>query len=273
MEITHVLRGEDWISSGPKHMLLYQYFGWKLPLFGHMPLLRNTDHSKMSKRKNDVSVGSYKEKGYLPDALRNYLSLMGWSHPEEKDIFTMDEYIRVFTIERMKKTGPIFDMSKLNWMNGKYIREVLSLDEIIERLQPFLPADFPKDLLPKVLPLVRDRLVTLKDIGPLTEFFYHDVEVKKEELIGKKGTPEETKIFLDASISEFEKVPDWTAKSMETIFLTFVDAKGWNRGIFFMTLRVAVTGQTATPPLFDTIEVLGKEITMRRLNQARALFA
>ncbi len=273
MEITHIMRGEEWISSTPKHILLYRYFGWKLPVFAPLPLLRNLDRSKMSKRKNDVSVQSYREKGYLPEALRNYLCLMGWSHPQEKDVFDLNEFIAKMSLERIQTTGPIFDINKLNWMNGKYMREVLSVDELIVELQPFLSADFPKDLLPKVLPLVRDRLVTLKDIGLLTEFFYHDIEAKKEDLIGKKGTAEETKIFLDASISEFGKITDWTAKSMETIFLAHVDAKGWNRGAFFMTLRVAVTGRTATPPLFDTIEVLGKKTTMKRLNQARTLFA
>jgi len=273
MEITHIMRGEEWISSTPKHILLYRYFGWELPVFAHLPLLRNPDRSKMSKRKNDVSVQSYREKGYLPEALRNYLCLMGWSHPQEKDVFDLNEFIAKMSLERIQTTGPIFDINKLNWMNGKYIREVLSLDELIAKLQPFLPADFPKDLLPKVLPLVRDRLVTLKDIGPLTEFFYRDVETKKEDLIGKKGTADEAKMYLDESIKKFETVTEWKAMPMETVLRDMCDAKGWNRGAFFMTLRVAVTGRTATPPLFDTIEVLGKETTMKRLNQARALFA
>ncbi|MEK9179584.1 MAG: glutamate--tRNA ligase, partial [Patescibacteria group bacterium] len=206
------------------------------------------------------------------EALRNYLCLMGWSHPHEKDVFNLNEFIEQMSLERIQTSGPIFDLNKLNWMNGKYIREVLSLDEVVERLQPFLPADFPKNLLPKMLPLVRDRLVTLKDIGPLTEFFYHDIEVHKEDLVGKKGTADEAKMYLDESIKKFEVATKWKALPMETVLRDMCDAKGWNRGAFFMTLRVAVTGRTTTPPLFDTIEVLGKETTMKRLNQACALF-
>lgn len=271
MKITHILRGEEWISSTPKHILLYRYFGWELPFFAHMPLLRNPDKTKMSKRKNNVSIPSYKEKGYLPQALRNYLCLLGWSHPEEKDIFSLEEFIEQFTIERMQKAGPIFDISKLNWMNGKYIREHISEKELVKALTPFLPADFPKNLLPKVLPLVRDRLVTLKDIEALTDFFYRDVHPKKEDLIGKKGTAEQARTFLEAAQKEFDNVKEWSAKDMEGLLLSMVDGKSWNRGSFFMTLRVAVTGKTVTPPLFETIEVLGKTETRERIKSALSI--
>jgi glutamyl-tRNA synthetase len=270
MQITHIMRGEEWISSTPKHILLYKYFGWKLPQFAHMPLLRNPDKSKMSKRKNDVSIPSYKQKGYLPQALRNYLCLLGWSHPAEKDIFDLEEFIQEFTLERMQKTGPIFDMNKLNWMNGKYIREHMSETQLLEALQPFLPSTYPQDLLPKVLPLVRDRLVTLADIEPLTEFFYKDIDVKKDELLGKKGTVEQVGEFLASALKEFESVTDWKAKAMEEKLLALCDGKGWNRGQFFMTLRVAVSGRTVTPPLFETIEVLGREIVLERINSSKS---
>lgn len=272
MKISHVLRGEDWISSTPKHLLLYRYFGWELPVIAHMPLLRNNDKSKMSKRKNDVSIMSYKDKGYLPQALRNYLSLMGWSHPEEKDIFTMDEYVQVFSLDRMKTTGPVFDIKKLQWMNGKYIREHVSETELRELLIPFLPDDYPEGLLEKVLPLVRDRLVTLADIGELTEFFYKDVTAKSEEMIGKKSTLEDVKEFLHSTVVILSEVKGshWISKEMEEKLLAFCDSKGWNRGAFFMAIRVAVSGRTTTPPLFETIEVLGREKTLSRLEQAIA---
>jgi glutamyl-tRNA synthetase len=271
MEITHVMRGEEWISSTPKHILLYRFFGWEQPVFAHLPLLRNPDKSKMSKRKNDVSVPSYREKGYLPEALRNYLCLMGWSHPQEKDVFDLDEFVREMSLERIQTTGPIFDINKLNWMNGKYIREVLSEDELIAALNPFMPADLSAEMLKKVLPLVKDRLVTLKDIESLTEFFYRDIVVEKEMLIGKKSSMDEAKKFLEAAIAEFSKVEDWSAKSMETAFLALVDGNGWNRGAFFMTVRVVVTGRTATPPLFETVEVLGKDVTLKRLQAAQSV--
>ncbi|PWU24165.1 glutamate--tRNA ligase [Candidatus Cerribacteria bacterium 'Amazon FNV 2010 28 9'] len=275
MKITHVIRGEEWISSTPKHILLYQYFGWELPQFAHMPLLRNPDKTKMSKRKNDVSIPFYKEKGYIADALRNYLCLLGWSHPQEKDIFSLDEFISAFTMERMQKTGPVFDIAKLNWMNGKYIREVLTMDELMRELQSFLPSDFPKELLPQIVPLVRDRLVTLADIESLTDFFYRNLPLTKEALIPKKTTVEEAKQFLQVAIEQLEKFDekDWVATDMETAVRNACDARGWNRGAFFMTLRVGVTGKTVTPPLFDTIQVLGKEKTLKRLHHAMGILA
>lgn len=273
MKISHVIRGEEWISSTPKHILLYRYFGWTAPEFAHMPLLRNPDKTKMSKRKNDVSIPSYKEKGYLPSALRNYLCLLGWSHPEEKDVFDLAEFIEKFTTERMVKSGPIFDTKKLQWMNGKYIREKLSLEELMTALQPFLPADYPSDLLPKVLPLVRDRLVVLTDIGPLTEFFYKDITPVVADLVGRKATNSEVSEFLLRSKEKLDtvEVQDWKAEQMETLLRDYCDSKDWNRGAFFMALRVAVSGRTTTPPLFDMIEVLGKEKTLDRLSHAMKL--
>jgi len=167
MKITHVLRGEEWISSTPKHLLLYQGFGWEPPVFAHMPLIRNADKSKLSKRKNDVSILSYKEKGYLPEALLNFIALLGWSHPQNEEIFSFTEFLEVMSLERIQKTGPVFDTKKLDWMNGIYIRQ-LSADELKKRVQPYLPSDFPDHRLEEFLPLVVDRLVTLKDIDELT---------------------------------------------------------------------------------------------------------
>jgi glutamyl-tRNA synthetase len=268
MAISHIIRGEEWISSTPKHILLYRYFGWTLPQFAHMPLLRNPDKTKMSKRKNDVSIPSYKEKGYLPAALRNYLCLLGWSHPEEKDVFELDEFIKLFSFERMVKGGPIFDIKKLQWMNGKYIREKMTEEELLLALEPFLPADYPSDLASKVLPLVRDRLVTLGDMEALTDFFYKDSLPAKEDLIGKKGTSEEVRKYIQATKDILESVDEWKADSMELVVRDYCDKQEWNRGAFFMTLRVAITGRGITPPLFDTIEVLGRGKTLERLDQA-----
>lgn len=268
MAISHIIRGEEWISSTPKHILLYRFFGWTQPQFAHMPLLRNPDKTKMSKRKNDVSIPSYREKGYVPAALRNYLCLLGWSHPEEKDIFELDEFIELFSFERMVKSGPIFDIKKLQWMNGKYIREKMTEAEVLTAVQPFLPADYPRDLLPKVLPLVRDRLVTLTDMESLTDFFYKESAPTREDLIGKKGTSEETAKYIQATREILASIADWKATDMETVVREHCDAQGWNRGAFFMTLRVAVTGRSVTPPLFDTIEVLGREKTLARLDTA-----
>lgn len=271
MEISHVIRGEEWISSTPKHILLYRYFGWDAPEFAHMPLLRNPDKSKMSKRKNDVSIPSYKEKGYLPEALANYLCLLGWSHPEGKDIFSREEFINAFSMDRMVKNGPIFDLAKLNWMNGKYIREHISHENLVHQLEPFLPKGFPKSLLSQVLPLVKERLTTLKDIGPLTDFFYQKITVKKADLIPKKQTIEQVKEYLETSLKLLVGFSVWEASQMEVVLRDACDAKTWNRGAFFMSLRVAVTGKSVTPPLFETIQILGKDITMLRIKEAISL--
>jgi glutamyl-tRNA synthetase len=174
MKISHVLRGEEWISSTPKHLLVYAAFGWQPPVFAHMPLIRNADKSKLSKRKNDVSILSYRQKGYLPEALLNFIALLGWSHPESKEIFSFEEFLKVMSLDRIQKTGPIFDTKKLDWMNGVYIR-ALPYDELKLRLSNFLPADFPHHLFDAILPLIMERLVTLADIEELSSFFYRPV--------------------------------------------------------------------------------------------------
>lgn len=264
MEISHVLRGEEWISSTPKHLLLYKMFGWEAPQFGHMPLLRNPDHSKLSKRKNDVSIVSYRERGYLPEALSNFLMLLGWSHPEGKEFLSLEDFVHDFAIERMQKTGPVFDVDKLNWMNGKYIREQLSTNELIDRLSAFLPNDFPAEKMASLLPLVKERLVTLKDFEPLTSFFYRDITVDRA-LLEKKASSEVVSEQLKLTLDFLEKIEDWRTANIEATLRGLQEIRDWKKSQYFMMLRVAVTGETATPPLFETIEALGKPVTLQRL--------
>lgn len=264
MEISHVLRGEEWISSTPKHLILYQMFGWDTPQFGHMPLLRNPDHSKLSKRKNDVSIVSYQERGYLPEALLNFLMLLGWSHPEGKEILSLPEFVNDFTLDRMQKTGPVFDVDKLNWMNGKYIRERLTAPELEQRLQAFLPADFPRQQFSALLPLVRERLITLKDLEPLTSFFYRDIMVDRT-VLEKKATPELIMNQLALTLSELKAIEIWNTANVERSLRSLQERYDWKKSQYFMMIRVAVTGETATPPLFETIEALGKDRTLTRL--------
>jgi len=267
MQITHIMRGEEWISSTPKHLVLYDFFGWEKPQYAHMPLLRNPDHSKLSKRKNDVSITSYMQKGYLPEALLNFLALLGWSHPKHEEVFSLENFLENYTIDRMQKTGPVFDVNKLNWLNGVYIREKLSSEELVKRLQPFIPADFPSDLLEKVLPLIRERLVVLADFSSLTEFFYKDFEIHKEQLLVKKVDDETLRTQLNETIAVLKDV-DWSLQKIEVVVRELQEKHDWKKSQFFMMVRVAVTGKTATPPLFETMEVLGKEKTLERLNNA-----
>lgn len=268
MGITHIIRGEEWLSSTPKHVLIYQAFGWELPIFAHLPVIRNKDHSKMSKRKNDVSILSHRDKGYLPEAINNFLGLMGWSHPEKKEIFSLDEFLKLFTLERITLTAPIYDIEKLNWLNGMYIRE-LSDTELTTRLANFIPADCPKALVSQILPLIKERLVTLKDFEELTTFFYRDIMVD-QTILTKKSSPEEVKAQLLATHASLQSldVKSWTHENIEQKVRSLADVNSWKPGQYFMMLRIALTGKTATPPLFETMVVLGREKVLDRLQNS-----
>ncbi|MBP9670266.1 glutamate--tRNA ligase [Candidatus Woesebacteria bacterium] len=265
MEVTHIIRGEEWLSSSPKHVLIYQAFGWELPIFAHLPLIRNKDHSKMSKRKNDVSILSHRDKGYLPEAINNLLALMGWSHPDKKEMFSLDEFLKLFTLERITLTAPVYDIEKLNWLNGMYIREMDDA-ELTKRLTPFIPADCPKEMVAQILPLIKERLVTLKDFEELTTFFYRDIDVD-QTLLTKKSSSEEVSAQLHATKTGLESLDDksWTHENIEQKVRSLAEDNGWKPGQYFMMLRLAVTGKTATPPLFETMQVLGRDVVLMRL--------
>ncbi|MCA9370235.1 MAG: glutamate--tRNA ligase [Pseudomonadales bacterium] len=269
MEITHVLRGEEWISSGPKHLLLYRYLEWEPPIFAHMPLIRNADKSKLSKRKNDVSIMSYKEKGYLPEALVNFIVLLGWSHPEGKEIFSLEEFLKVVSLDRVQTTGPIFDTKKLDWMNGQYIRS-LSKEELHTRLVPFLPRDFPLDQYHAIIPLVTERLVTLADVEGLTAFFYRTPEVPANLLL-KRADGSLVAEQLKLLITTLDQVGTWEAAEIERRIRSLGETHNYHKKQFFMMIRVAVTGSTQTPPLFETMEVIGKQAVLERLQSAQQL--
>jgi len=270
MNISHVLRGEEWISSTPKHLALYAMFGWQAPKYAHMPLLRNPDHSKLSKRKNDVSILSYKQKGYLPEALINYLCLLGWSHPERTELFDLPEFVRAFTFEKMQKTGPVFDFAKLNWMNGVYIREKISTDDLLTRLQAYLPEGYPVARLPEFLPLVRERLTVLSDIGPLTEFFYTTPTPTQKDLVSSNKADAQTVALQLEKVGEVISQVSWSHVELERVLRALQEEFSWQKSQFFMLVRVAITGKTATPPLFETMELIGKENTLQRVRSALA---
>ncbi len=268
MEITHVIRGEEWLSSTPKHVLIYQAFGWELPVFCHLPIIRNKDHSKMSKRKNDVSILSHRDKGYLPEAMNNFMALMGWSHPEKKEIFTLDEFLKLFTLDRITLTAPVYDLDKLNWLNGQYIR-ALSDAELMTRLTPFIPKDCPSEQVGKILPLIKERLITLKDFESLTDFFYRNVIVD-QTVLTKKSTPDEVALQLKETLEVMNSIDDknWTTENLEDKIRSLAVEKSWKPSQYFMMIRVAVTGKTMTPPLFETMVVLGRDKVILRLESA-----
>lgn len=265
MDITHIIRGEEWLSSTPKHVLLYHSFGWDLPKFAHLPIIRNKDKSKMSKRKNDVSILSYRDKGYLPEAINNFLALMGWSHPEKKEVFSLEEFCEVFTIERTQTTAPAFDIDKLNWLNGVHIRK-LDHQEILSRLEPFIPAECSPELAKKILPLIRERLVTLADFEQLTNFFYQDIKYDRS-LLEKKGADKElVDKQLEATNKALSGMKQWSHEAIEEQVRTLAKNNLWKPSQYFMMLRIASTGKKATPPLFETLEVLGRNKVLKRFS-------
>lgn len=256
MEITHVVRGEEWLSSTPKHLLLYQAFGWDAPIFAHLPVIRNKDKSKMSKRKNDVSILSHRERGYLPEALNNFMALMGWSHPEGKEIFSLQEFLQVFSLDRVTKTAPIYDLDKLNYYNGYYIRSLVD-SELITRLNAgFIPSDCPSQLVPQLIPLIKERMVTLKDFESLTSFFYRNPDKTN-------FTPEEGEYVKLAS--SILTTCEWSKEGIETSLVESVKAKGWKNGPFFAAMRMAITGKKVSPPLTESMLILGRDAVLERL--------
>ena len=277
MKISHLLRGEEWISSTPKHLLLYEAFGWEPPQVAHMPLIRNADHSKLSKRKNDVSILSYREQGYLPEALRNYIALLGWSHPEGKEVFSFTEFLRVFSLDRVQKTAPVFDSAKLDWYNGHYIRTLYQTKgwaALADRLGPFWPADFPLEKTEAILALVYERLVRLSDFEQLTSFFYRPIGhidldwlLKKSEAATVAGQLQTVIEILRSDDGEMSE-QKWTAENLQTIFADLAVERDWHRGQFLMMIRIAITGRKATPPLFETMAVLGQKLSLERLQSA-----
>lgn len=267
MEISHIIRAEEWIPSTPKHVILYDYFGWAVPHFTHLPLLRNPDKSKISKRKNPTSVFWYKDQGYLAEAILNFLSLLGWSHPEGKEIFGLDEFGEKFSLERIDPAGPVFNLDKLDWINGEYIR-AKSDTELFTLLKGFYPQSWDKDKIKQAIPLVKERIKKLSEFKDYASLFFEDFDLDRRLLVQKGKTEIETHSILNKVLTLLGKQTDWEAESLESTFRKFCEEEKWKSADLFMTLRVALTGRTATPPLFETMEVLGQTKSLERLTKA-----
>ena len=261
MKITHVIRAEEWLSSTPKHILLYQAFNWPLPIFCHTPILRNKDKSKLSKRKNPVWATWYLEQGFLVASILNYLALMGWTHPEQKEIFGLEEYIRVFDLKDVQKTGPIFDAIKLEWLNGEHIRQLNKKDlekEIVAYFQKYTKIKLEQKFVEATIPLVQTRMKKLSDYLPLVQFILDQPAKIDYPLNYLKQCYKEL-------LKEYEQI-DWTYdniyKKTEQISkqLLIKPVK------LYMDLRFGLSNQKVTAPLFEAMEIMGKENTIKRLN-------
>ncbi len=271
MEITHVIRGEEWLISTPKHLLLYRFFGWKPPRFAHLPLLLNSDRSKLSKRQGDVAVEDYREKGYLPEALLNFIALLGWNRGDNKEIFSMNELIKDFSLDRVSKSGAVFDLNKLNWMNGLYLRQLPESDYVSLVLQAMKKygVDSGDSKTNELIALaVRNNLENLKDIEKQTEIFIKEGHLKYSEEALAWIKSESSREVFDLMKKEIESVSEISLDIFKKIMGNVQKETGIKGKELWMPVRSALTGLTEGPELPQVIQILGKKKILNYLNQA-----
>jgi len=276
MEISHVLRAEEWLSSTPRHLRLYQALGFVSPQFAHLPMILGADRAKLSKRHGAVSITEYHEQGYLPETMVNFLVLLGWSLDDKTELLSRQELIDNFSLERISRTAAIFNQDKLNWMNGVYIRN-LGLEDFIERALPFLDRGLPPgvkrplsiDYVRQIMPLIQERARTLAEVTELAQFFFVDeLEYDSGWLIGKNMSQESAIKALEVGQQRLSELQLFDAESVEAVLRPLAEELKLKTGQLFGILRVAVTGRTAAPPLFQTMAVLGKERCLERIETA-----
>jgi len=275
MAISHILRGDEWLSSTPRHILLYDAFGWSPPLFAHLPMILGPDRAKLSKRHGDTSVLEFRDRGFLPEALFNFLGLLGWSLDDRTEIIDREAFVRHFSLDRILVNPAVFNFEKLTWMNGVYIRQ-LSPQDLAERVAPFLeravgkPIDRP--YLLRIVPLIQERIKTLAEAAHMAAFFFAEGELEYPlaELLGPRfaAAPMEAAEALEAVLAPLGEVEPWEETALEGAIRPLASELGLKTGELFGLIRVAVTGRTAAPPLFQTMAVLGRARTVERLESA-----
>ena len=278
MKISHVIRAEEWISSTPRHLLLYRALGLEPPLYVHHPMILGPDRAKLSKRHGDVSLLEYRKHGYLPETMFNFLSLIGWSLDDRTELMTRQELIDNFSLERIGRTGAIFNRDKLDWMNGVYIRK-LSYEDLLRKIMPFLESGLPKEVkrpisqqyVGRIVPLIQERINTLEEAAIYADFFFIDTpEYEASILAGKKMTGETALAALKAAEERLSSLDSFNHDLLEDTLRHLAGDLGLKTGQLFGLLRVATTGRNATPPLFETMAVLGKERCLKRIMVAVA---
>ncbi len=273
MGITHVIRGEDHISNTPKQLFIYQAFGWKPPEFAHLPLLLGPDRSKLSKRHGVTSVTEYKKMGYLPQALVNYLALLGWTPEENKEIYTVEELINLFDLRRVTKNPGIFDITKLEWINTQHIRR-LSLEELADLTYPFLKEaewfkeeNFNREYYLKVLTLLQERLKTLAQIREYADYFFMDDLDYDVETAKKVCKHPNTPLYLEKIKEVWSQIQEFTAENLENSLRKLAEENQIPTKNLVHPIRVALTNKTVGPGLYEIVEVLGKDKTLKRLEK------
>ncbi len=274
MNITHVVRDAGWIPSFPKHKLIYDYLGWEMPIFLHTPTIINMSGGKLSKRDSSSDINWYKEQGFLPEAILNFLALLGWSHPKGKEIFDFNEFIKYFDLKDISPVTPKLDLVKLEWINGIYIRN-LTLNEFLKRSLDYLPSEYTRNLdyLKKILPLVRDRVKRLSELSYLISYFFEypkgTKQIRELALKESKKNYKQTKEVLHHIIDILDSIKDsnWTSSYIDTLLHKLMMQLNIKPRQFFMPIRIIVTGRSFSPPVADMLEVLGKQETLKRLKR------
>jgi glutamyl-tRNA synthetase len=272
MGITHVIRGEEWLSSTPKHVLLYEYFGWEMPKFAHLPLLLNPDKSKLSKRQGDVAVEDYRAKGYLKEALVNFVALLGWNPGTEQEVFSMEELIDQFSLERVNKAGAVFNLEKLNWLNFEHLRKK-SDAEVLTMLKTYLAQSeigekhLDDGYLLRVIGAMRERAAFVKDFVKNSPYFFQPPAQYDPDGVKKRWNPE-TPGQLKNLVQEFSRLENPQKEDFEAALHRAAEALHVGHGDLIHALRLAVSGMGAGPGLYDILFILGKEETIRRINSA-----
>ena len=270
MGITHIIRGEEWINSVPKHQLLYTYFGWAMPELIHLPLLRNPDQSKLSKRRNPTSVHYYRDIGILPEALLNYLALMGWSMPDEREVFQLQEMVDVFDIDRVSVGGPIFDQQKLAWLNGQHLRQ-LAPEDFAQRVQKWL---LNPQRLAELVPLIQERVERLDELAGLADYLLGQRRsLSVEDFAHKTLTRDDTVRILFHVAQLFDEVSEWQRDALFESCQALAEALSMKFRDFLFPLFIAIGGRPVTLPLFDSLMFLGPDVSRVRLREALEVFS
>jgi len=280
MTISHVLRADEWLSSTPRHVLLYQALNWQTPKFAHLPMILGPDRAKLSKRHGATTITEYQKQGYLADAMVNFLTLLGWSIDDHTELLSREDLIKHFSLERVGKTAAIFNSDKLYWMNGVYLR-ALSLDEFAQQAIPFLDRDLPEsvkrpldnDYVRQVLSLIQDRAKTLAEVPQLASFFFDDVQYDTGLRLKRKQDAKSTARAMMIASQKLEKVTTWDSATLEGVLRPLATELNLGTGELFSLLRISVTGRTAAPPLFQTMTVLGKKKCLDRINTVLKLLS
>jgi len=268
MEISHIMRGQAWIPSTPKQVILYKCFGWNIPVFAHLTDLMDPERrGKISKRHGSWSARNFLNDGYLPEALLNFLMLLGWNPGDEREFFSLDEFIEEFSLERLHKKAPAFDRKKLDYFNKHYIQKK-SDKELAKLLKTFLPK-VDDEILLYLAPLLKERITRLSDAVELTKFLFEEIKYDKEMLLQRGATKELVTEMMDKTTELLKETKNWDdVVNIQNKLLELIKKNNWNTGQYFMVFRVALSGQKITPPIVECLPILGRDKTIKRLERA-----